>query len=122
MLTLFVAAALGFSSPPAAHLALGNASAPLAISSWCWRGHCGAPLAASTRVAVVPRGYLVQCDLGFTPTQATLTVGGRKATVAINGNVNAVTWHAQWAGGITLRVQSSSGWVVYVGRIALRHA
>jgi hypothetical protein len=119
VLTFIAAAALAFSSPPAAHLALGSASAPLAISSYCWRSHCGAPLAASTRVAVVPRGYLVQCDLGFTPTQATLTVGGRKATVTLDGP--AVTWHAQWAGGITLRVQSSSGWVVYVGRIALRH-
>ena len=117
MLALFVAAALGFSSPPAAHLALGNASAPLAISSWCWYGHCGAPLAASTRVAVVPRGYTVHCFLAFAPKQATLTIAGRPVKVAINGN--DLTWNALAAGGITLRVQSSAGWIVYVGRLAL---
>ena len=114
MLTFAVALALAVVNPPAAHLGLGQTRAPLAISSWCWYGHCGAPLAASTRVAVVPRGYTVHCFLAFRPKQATLTIAGK---VAINGN--DLTWNALAAGGITLRVQSSAGWIVYVGRLAL---
>lgn len=120
MLTLAVALALGVVRPPAAHLGLGQTRAPLAIASWCWYGHCGAPLTASTRVAVVPRGYTVHCFLAFQPKQATLTVAGRTVPVVINGA--DLTWRAFAAGGLTLRVQSSAGWIVYVGRIALEHA
>ena len=69
MLTLVAAAALAVVRPPAAHLALGSAARRSAISSWCWHGQCGAPIAASTRVAVVPRGYTVNCVLTFQPTR-----------------------------------------------------
>ena len=113
VLTLVVA-------PPPGHLALGRTNAPLAISSYCWHAQCAAPLGASTLVAVVPRRYPIRCDLGYTPTKATLTVGGRSATVT--PTIDGVTWNANWGGGITLRVESSAGWVVYVGRIALRRA
>jgi hypothetical protein len=117
VLTFAVALALAVVNPPAAHLGLGQTRAPLAISSWCWYGHCGAPLSASTRVAVVPRGFTVHCFLAFEPKQATLTVAGHPVPVAINGN--DLTWRVFKTGGITLRVQSSAGWIVYVGRLAL---
>ena len=119
MLTLLAALTLAVAPPPA-HLALGKTNAPLAISSYCWHSQCAAPLGASTLVAVVPRRYPIQCDLGYTPTKAILTVGGRSATVT--PTIDGVTWNASWGGGITLRVESGSGWVVYVGRIALRKA
>jgi hypothetical protein len=117
VLTLLAALTLAVAPPPG-HLALGRTSAPLAISSYCWHGQCAAPLGASTLIAVVPRRYPIRCDLGYTPTRATLTIGGRSATVT--PTIDGVTWNANWAGGVTLRVESGSGWVVYVGRIALR--
>jgi hypothetical protein len=120
MLTLVAAAALAVVRPPSAHLALGGARAPLAISSWCWQGHCGAPIAASSRVAIVPRGYTVNCVLTFQPTRVTLTVGGHVVPTIYDGTV--VMWRANRAGGITLRVDNRSGWIVYVGRIGLKHA
>jgi hypothetical protein len=119
VLTLFAVLTLAVAPPPA-HLALGKTNAPLAISSYCWHNQCAAPLGASTLVAVVPRRYPIQCDLGYTPTKAILSVGGRSATVT--PTIDGVTWNASWAGGISLRVESGSGWVVYVGRIALRKA
>ena len=83
----------------------GTASAPRRSARRRWSRSCRA-------------GYPIRCDLGYTPTKATLTVGGRSATVT--PTIDGVTWNANWAGGVTLRVESSSGWVVYVGRIALR--
>jgi hypothetical protein len=120
VLTLVAAVALGVVRPPPAHLALGKVSAPMAISSWCWHGHCGAPIAAAPRVAIVPRGYTVNCILSFEPASAMLTIGGHPVPTQVDGPV--VTWRAERAGGITLRVDSSSGWVVYVSRITLKRA
>ena len=120
MLTLVLAVALGVVRPPDAHLALGSKRVPLAISSWCWYGHCGAPNAASTTVAVLPRGYTVNCILTFQPKQVALTVGGRVVPAINDGAV--VIWRATSAGGFVLRVDSSAGWIVYVGRIKLKHA
>jgi hypothetical protein len=118
VLTLIAAVALGVRPPPA-HLALGRASAPMAIASWCWEGQCGAPLTPSTRVAVVPRGYTVNCILTFQPKHATLTVGGKLVPIVIDGA--DLMWKAYASGGIALRVDSSAGWIVYVGRLALEH-
>ena len=91
MLTLLAALTLAVAPPPG-HLALGRTNAPLAISSYCWHGQCAAPLGASALVAVVPRRYPIRCDLGYTPTKATLTVGGRSATVT--PTIDGVTWNA----------------------------
>ena len=120
MLTLVAAAALAVARPPAAYLALGRVRAPLAISSWCWHGQCGAPIAASKRVAIVPRGYTVNCILSYQPTKVMLTVGGHPVPAIFDGAT--VIWRAERAGGITLRVDSSAGWIVYVGRIVLKRA
>jgi hypothetical protein len=120
VLTLLATVALAIGRPPPAHLALGRVSAPLAISSWWWHGKSGAPITASTRVAVVPRGYDVTCVLTFQPTKVQLTVGGHPVPAIFDGA--KVLWRAQRAGGITLRVDSSAGWIVYVGRIALKRA
>jgi hypothetical protein len=101
--------------PPAAYLDNGTTHVPLAISSWCLGSRCGAPISGATKVTTVKRGGVVRCVLRFDPASATLTVDGRRVPVITGGR--QVTWHAYMGGGITLRVNSGSGWVVYVGRL-----
>lgn len=116
MLPLVVALALA--TPPKAALDTGAARVPLAISSWCWRARCGAPIARSTRTAVVPAGTLVTVELAFVPKRVHLAVAGKALAVTRSGR--ALSWHARRGGGLTLTATGGSGWVTYVGRIRLR--
>lgn len=117
-MSVLLALLLGLSRPPGAYLTTGAGKVPLAISSWCWGLRCGAPIASSTKVAVVRRGATIHAQLGFTPTRVTVAVVGRPVAAIAGGRV--VSWRATRAGGLSLRAASAHGWVVYVGRIALR--
>jgi hypothetical protein len=118
VITLAVAFALAVSGPPHASLLAGTATAPLAVSSWCWGTRCGAPIAASTKTAVVARQSLVHVDLAFAPTHVHVAVAGRTVPVSIHGR--ELSWRATRGGGLTINVTGTHGWVTYVGRIRLR--
>jgi hypothetical protein len=111
-------AALALAGPPKATLAVGAAHVPLAISSWCWRGRCGAPIAKSTRTAAMARGTLVTVELAFVPKRVSLAVAGAPVTPVVRGR--EVSWHARTGGGLTMTATGGRGWVTYVGRIRLR--
>jgi hypothetical protein len=113
-----VLATLALAAPPKAALDTGAAQVPLAISSWCWRSRCGAPIARSTRTAVVPAGTPVTVELAFVPSRVHLAVAGKPLAVATRGRL--VSWRARRGGGLTLTVTGGRGWVTYVGRIRLR--
>ncbi len=111
-------AVLLLAGPPRAALDTGPAGVPLAISSWCWGGRCGAPIAASTKTAVVSRGSAVTVELGFVPRHASVTVAGERISATASGR--SLSWRANRGGGLTVHVTSARGWVTYVGRIRLR--
>ena len=104
---------LGLARPPAAYVEPGHVR--LAVSSWCWRGHCGAPISASRKVAVAAHGSLVAVELTFTPKRARVEIAGRPVTVVIHGH--ELSWPAARGGGVTVTVTSPRGWVTYVGRL-----
>ena len=110
-------AAVVLAGPPKAFLHAGSSQVRLAVSSWCWRSRCGAPFAASKKVAVARRGSVVAVELTFTPKSARVEIAGRPVTVAVHGH--EVTWPAARGGGVTVTVTSSRGWVTYVGRLRL---
>jgi hypothetical protein len=118
VVTALVALLLGVARPPAAYVSVGASRVPLAISSWCWGAHCGAPIAASTRTAVLSRGSTVRVELKFAPTQARVAVGGVREQATSSGR--EITWRAAHAGGITIDATGAQGWVIYVGRLRLR--
>jgi hypothetical protein len=113
-----VAVLLGVAHPPAAYVSVGASRVPLAISSWCWGAHCGAPIAASSRTATAPRGGTVRVELSFAPTRASVAVAGVRQQVTTSGR--ELTWRAARAGGMTIHVTGAKGWVIYVGRLKLR--
>lgn len=113
-----VALLLGLSHPPAAYLDTGSARVPLALSSWCWGPRCGAPISASTKVAVVARGARLRLELAFAPSRTRLAVAGTPVAVATHGG--ELSWRATRGGGLTLNVTGPRGWVTYVGRVAIR--
>ena len=113
-----VALLLGVARPPAAYVSVGATRVPLAVSSWCWGAHCGAPIAASTRTATVSRGGTVHIELKFTPTRARVAVAGVLVHATTSGR--EITWRATHAGGMTINVTAAQGWVIYVGRLKLR--
>jgi len=115
---LLLALALGLARPPGAYLATSAGRVPLAISSWCWGQRCGAPIARSARPAVFVRGTTIRAELGFAPTGVRVAVVGRPVAAKAHGH--EVTWRATRAGGLSLRVTTARGWVVYVGRVKLR--
>ncbi len=117
-MSVLLALVLGLARPPAAYLSTSAGHVPLAISSWCWGQRCGAPIGSSKKVAVVHRGTTVRAELGFTPTKVSLAVVGHPIATKTVGH--EVTWRATRAGGISLRVTGPRGWVIYVGRLALR--
>src|SRR4051794_15388662 len=100
MVALLVALALA--APPRATISTPTSSAPLAVSSWCWARHCGAPIAASARTLTVTRGTLVRVRLAFEPLQARVAVAGRRMTVATHGH--ELQWRARAGGGLTVSV------------------
>jgi hypothetical protein len=113
-----VVALLGVARPPAAYVSVGASQVPLAVSSWCWGAHCGAPIAASTKTATVSRGATVRVELKFAPTRARVAVGGVPEHVTTSGR--EITWRATHAGGMTINATGAQGWVIYVGRLRLR--
>jgi hypothetical protein len=117
VVALFAALALA-AAPPKATLETAAARVPLAISSWCWSSRCGAPIAKSTRTAVVPRGSLVTVRLAFVPRRVHLAIAGVQVRVVTQGR--EVSWRAARGGGLTLTAVGPRGWVTYVGRIRLR--
>jgi hypothetical protein len=110
--------ALALVRPPAAYLDTGAARVPLTISSWCWEARCGAPIAASRRVAVVGRRATVRIVLGFAPTDVHLFVGGVRVKPSLSGR--ELTWRAARAGGLSLTATGVRGFVTYVGRLSFR--
>lgn len=113
-----VALLLGVSRPPGAYVSVGSTRVPLAISSWCWGPRCGAPIAPSTRTAVVPRGSTVRVELRFVAQRARVAVSGVPEKTTAMGR--EITWRAAHGGGITVNVTAAQGWVIYVGRLRLR--
>ena len=113
-----VAVLLGVARPPAAYVSVGANRVPLAISSWCWGAHCGAPIAASTRTATLSRGGTVHVELSFVPTRVSVAVSGVREPATTSGR--EIAWRATRAGGVTINVRSAKGWVIYVGRLKLR--
>src|SRR5690349_25166902 len=89
---------LGLARPPAAYVEPGHVR--LAVSSWCWGSHCGAPIAASGKSAVLRRGARVTVAFAFTPATVRVGVGGRGVSVARDGN--EISWRAARAGGMTI--------------------
>jgi hypothetical protein len=112
------AVALALSRPPAAYLDTGAKHVPLTISSWCLGARCGAPIAAARRVAAVRRGAPVRIHLAYAPTEVALAVGGVRVVPKVRGT--DLTWRATRGGGLSLTATGVSGFVTYVGRLALR--
>ena len=113
-----VALLLGVTGPPAAYVNVGSTHVPLAISSWCWGARCGAPIAASTKVATVRRGSTVRVELRFVPQRVRVAVSGVPERATAQGR--EITWRAAHAGGITVNVTAAQGWITYVGRLRVR--
>lgn len=108
-------AALALAAPPKATLGTASASVPLTISSWCWNARCGAPFAATKRVALASRGSLVFVRLGFLPRHVRVAIAGKQVAAARSGRV--VSWSAARGGGVTVHATGPRGWVTYVGRL-----
>jgi hypothetical protein len=110
--------------PPAAYLDTGTTHVPLTVSSWCLDTRCGAPIAASKRVATVSEGALVRCVFGFDPAKVSVSVGGRRMTVKPDGD--AVEWRATRGGGVAITATAPATratpavYVTYVARLRLR--
>jgi hypothetical protein len=104
-------------APPPATLVTTAGRAPLAISSWCWRGKCGAPISASKGQAMAKLGETIRVELGFVPTAAKVDVGGIRMRVTRSGR--ELSWIVRRGGGVAIRVTSRRGWVSYVGRLRL---
>ena len=118
MTALIAALALAVAGPPPASLVAGKLETRLAVSSWCWDGHCGAPIAAAAKTTPVARGSRVAVTLAFVPKRALVSVAGRPMAVTISGR--ELTWRATRGGGLTVSVSTGKSFVVYVGRIRLR--
>jgi hypothetical protein len=90
----------------------------LAISSWCWGTHCGAPISASGKPIVVTRGATVRIRFSARPTGVRVAVSGKTLVVARSGAV--VSWRARRMGGMTVNVTFAKGFVTYVGRLVVK--
>jgi hypothetical protein len=112
LLALFLATV----KPPTAYADPGHHR--LAISSWCWGTHCGAPIAASGKPIVVARGDTVRIRFSVAPTSVRVAVSGKTLVVARSGSV--VSWRVRRWGGMTVNVTFAKGFVAYVGRLAAK--
>jgi len=117
-MTVLLAVLLGLARPPSAYLQTAAGRVPLAVSSWCWGSRCGAPIAKSSKQALVSRGATLRLELGFVPSTVSVSVVGRPVSATRSGH--EVRFKATEAGGLQVRAAGGRGWVVYVGRIALR--
>jgi hypothetical protein len=121
---VLLTALFALARPPAAYLDTGTAHVPLTVSSWCLDTRCGAPIAASKRVAIVSQGALVRCVFGFDPARVWVSVGGKQVPVKPSGD--EVDWRATRGGGvaITASAPASRGtpavYVTYVSRLRFR--
>jgi hypothetical protein len=115
-MTALLALLLGAARAPAAYVEPGHVR--LAVSSWCWSRHCGAPLARSGRPAAVARGSTVRVHFAFAPTAARVAIGG--ATVIVLRHGSEISWRAAKSGGMTVNVTGVKGFVAYVGRLIVR--
>jgi hypothetical protein len=106
--------ALALAGPPRATLN----GARLTVSAWCWANKCGAPVATAPPAVRVSRGSMVRVDFRFAPSDVTATVGGARIQVGVRGT--EATWTARSGGGVTIRARAAQGFVVYVGRLAVR--
>ena len=110
--------------PPAAYLDTGTAHVPLTVSSWCLDTRCGAPIAASKRVATVSQGALVRCVFGFDPAKVWVSVGGKQVAVKPVGD--EVEWRATRGGGVAITATAAATkgtpavYVTYVARLRFR--
>jgi hypothetical protein len=102
--------------PPTAYADPGHVR--LAISSWCWGTHCGAPIAASGKPITVKRGAIVRITFSAAPTSVRVAVSGKTLVVLRRGTV--VTWRARRMGGMTINVTFAKGFVAYVGRLVVK--
>ncbi len=115
-MVVLVALLLGTVKPPAAYAAPGHVR--LAVSSWCWGTHCGAPIAASGRPIVVRRGGSVMVSFAARPTRVRVAVSG--APIAVTTVGSTVSWHPKRMGGMTINVTYSKGFAAYVGRLVVK--
>jgi len=102
--------------PPTAYADPGHVR--LAVSSWCWGTHCGAPIAASGKPVVVKRGGTVRIRFSLVPTSVRVAVSGKTLVVVRSGSV--VSWRARRMGGMTVNVTFRAGFVAYVGRLVVK--
>jgi hypothetical protein len=107
---------LGAVKPPAAFAAPGHVR--LAVSSWCWGAHCGAPIAASGRPIVVHRGGLVTVSFAVKPAKVHVAVSGAPVSVATSGST--ISGRPKRMGGMTINVTYSKGFAAYVGRLVVK--
>jgi len=107
---------LGLARPPAAYVEPGHVR--LAVSSWCWGKHCGAPIAASGKSAVLRRGSRVTVSFAFSPMTVRVGIAGGGVTVVRHDR--DISWIARRAGGMTINVTGSGGFVTYVGRLVVK--
>jgi hypothetical protein len=108
-------AALALAGPPKATLATESGTTPLALSSWCWNAHCGAPFAGTKKAALAARGSLVSVRLAFAPRHVRVAIAGKEVAVSSGGRT--VSWSASRGGGVTVHATGPRGWVTYVGRL-----
>jgi hypothetical protein len=114
--TALLALLIGVARAPAAYVEPGHVR--LAVASWCWSRHCGAPLARSGRAATLRRGTTVRVQFAFTPTAARVAIGGASVIVLRHGT--EISWLAKRSGGMTINVTGTKGFVAYVGRLVVR--
>jgi hypothetical protein len=111
-----VALLLATVKPPTAYGDPGHVR--LAVSSWCWGTHCGAPIAASGKPIVAKRGSTVRVRFSVVPTSVRVAVSGKTLTVVRSGSV--ISWRARRMGGMTINVTFAKGFVAYVGRLVVK--
>ena len=111
-----IALLLATVKPPTAYAEPGHVR--LAISSWCWGSHCGAPIAASGKAVVVKRGATVRIRFSVVPTSVRVAVSGKTLVVQRSGSV--VSWRPRRMGGMTINVTFAKGFVAYVGRLVVK--
>jgi len=111
-----VALLLATVKPPTAYGDPGHVR--LAVSSWCWGTHCGAPIAASGKPIVAKRGSKIRVRFSVVPTSVRVAVSGKTLTVLRSGSV--VSWRARRMGGMTINVTFAKGFVAYVGRLVVK--
>jgi hypothetical protein len=116
VLALFAALLLVAARPPAAYVEPGHVK--LAVSSWCWGTACGAPISASGKPIVVPRGSTISIDFAVAPNSVRVVLSG--APVRFTRHGSTILWTARRMGGMTVNANFRKGFVSYVGRIVVR--